>query len=165
MSDVLRKLALAATCIAVVAGGATLAIASKGGGTSSDANAADTQYGTGGQGCTPGFWKQNHPNTWVGYKTTDTFDSVFGVTYFGSLTLLEAAGLEGGGFNALARHATAALLNASNPNVSYDLSVTEIIKMVQEAFATNDPEPTKNVFAAFNESGCSVDANGKPIKK
>jgi hypothetical protein len=163
VSEALRKLVLVAVCVVTAIGGATLAIASKGGGTS-NSNAADTQYGTGGQGCTPGFWKQNHPNTWVGYKTTDTFDSVFGVTHFGSLTLLEAAALGGGGFNALARHATAALLNASNPSISYDLSVAEIIKRVQEAFKANDPEPTKNVFEAFNESSCSIDAHGEPGK-
>ena len=35
----------------------------------------------GGQGCTPGFWKQpQHFNFWVGFSPNQTFSSVFGVT-------------------------------------------------------------------------------------
>jgi hypothetical protein len=159
----LRSSAVVVTCLALLVAGVGLAAATKGGKTS-DGNAAATQYGTGGQGCTPGYWK-NHTGSWIGYAPTDNFDKVFGITHYGSLTLLEAAGLGGGGFNALARHAAAALLNSSNPNVSYDLTTAEIIKLVQKAVSTNDPEPIKDEFAGFNESGCSIDAHGKPIKK
>ena len=34
----------------------------------------------GGEGCTPGFWKQEqHFDSWVGFAPTDSFDAVFGV--------------------------------------------------------------------------------------
>ena len=160
MSKVFAKLTVATACVALLGAGAVVAIAANE--SESSGNAAQTQYGTGGQGCTPGYWKK-HTGSWVGYSMTDTFDEVFGVKYFGSLTLLEAAGLGGGGFNALARHAVAALLNASNPDVDYDLTEAEIIELVQKAFSTKDPELVKDEFEAFNESGCSIDAHGKPI--
>ena len=47
----------------------------------------DTRYGQrdrepppGGEGCTPGFWKQDqHFDSWVGFAPTDSFETVFGV--------------------------------------------------------------------------------------
>jgi len=45
----------------------------------------------GGQGCTPGYWKQpHHFGSWVGYVPGDLFDAVFGVDGSGNPTLLEA---------------------------------------------------------------------------
>ncbi|MGH2544967.1 MAG: DUF7507 domain-containing protein, partial [Ardenticatenaceae bacterium] len=47
----------------------------------------------GGEGCTPGYWKQaHHFDSWVGFDPSDSFDAVFGVTSsFGSnFTLLQA---------------------------------------------------------------------------
>jgi hypothetical protein len=168
MLDTLKKPLILVACLALIGGGAAVAVAANGGSTATvtatggtSANAAETQYGKAG-GCTPGYWK-NHPAVWQGYSPSDNFDKVFGVTYFKSLTLIEAAGLGGGGFNALARHAVAALLSASNPNIKYGLSASEIIALVQEAFKTKNPEPFKNVFAALNESGCPIDAHGNPI--
>jgi hypothetical protein len=153
---------LTIACLALVGAGTTLAIAAKGpkvsGGTT--ANAAQTQYGTGGQGCTPGYWK-NHTGSWQGYSPSANFDKVFGIKHYGSLTLLEAAGLGGGGFNALARHAAAALLNSSNPSISYGLSTAKIIELVQQAVKTNEPELIKDELAGLNESGCPIDAHGK----
>jgi hypothetical protein len=154
-----RKLGLAIVCLSLLGAGTIVATGT--GGATSTGNAAQTEYNTGGQGCTPGYWK-NHTGSWYGYSPTDSFDQVFGVKYFGSLTLLEAAGLGGGGFNALARHAVSALLNASNPNVSYGLTTTKIIELVQQAFKTNEPELIKDEFAALNEAGCPIDAHGNP---
>jgi hypothetical protein len=71
-------------------------------------------------------------------------------------TLLDALNATGGGVNALARHAVAALLNASNPDVSFDLTPEEVIALVQEAFATGDFERIKDILAAFNEQGCPL---------
>jgi hypothetical protein len=164
MLNALKKPIVVVACLALIGAGTAVAVAASGGTTagvtSTSSNAAETQYGKAG-GCTPGYWK-NHPEVWKSYAPSDNFDKVFGVTYFGSLTLLEAAGLGGGGFNALARHAVAALLSANNSNIKYGLSTSEIIALVQEAFKTKNPEPFKNVFAALNESGCPIDAHGNP---
>ncbi len=81
-------------------------------------------------------------------------------------TLLQALGASGGGINALARHATAALLNISNPNINYPIgSVADLVAQVQAAIDTggNAIEQLKNQLAAFNELGCSVDQHGNPI--
>ena len=48
---------------------------------------------------------------------------MFGVDVPGDPTLLDALNSGGGGINALMRHAVAALLNASNPDVDSDFTV------------------------------------------
>jgi hypothetical protein len=109
----------------------------------------------GGQGCTPGYWKQKqHFDSWVKYKPGDSFAAIFGVPY--NLTLLQAMEQGGGGKNALGRHAVAALLNAAANGVSYYYIEREIISMVQQAWATGDYETTKNLLAAENERGCPL---------
>ncbi|WP_420645783.1 hypothetical protein [Candidatus Leptofilum sp.] len=109
----------------------------------------------GGEGCTPGYWKQEHHfDSWVGYSPTDSFDAVFGVSYGG--TLAEAAAAKGGQANALARHAVAALLNASTGGVDYLYSTADVISMVQAAFDSGDYETTKDLFEAQNEQGCPL---------
>ena len=110
----------------------------------------------GGDGCTPGFWK-NSPGSWVGYSTGQTFASVFGTNAMGtSLTLMQALNLGGGGKNALARHATAALLGAAHPSVDYDASVADVIADTRAAMNGGDVNGTKNMFEAFNELGCPL---------
>jgi len=109
------------------------------------------------QGCTPGYWKQKqHFGNWT-YPLDSDFDSVFGVNFFDpNITLVNAVKLGGGGVEALARHAVAALLNAANPNVAYPYSVSEVIAMVQDASATGNYETVKNLFEAANEAGCPL---------
>ena len=112
----------------------------------------------GGEGCTPGYWKQEqHFDSWVDYSPGDFFSDTFGVIYDSDpeLTLLEAVWLRGGGEAALARHAVAALLNAANPDVSYEY--TDIIAMVLDAYANEDFEGIKNLFEYENELGCPLD--------
>jgi hypothetical protein len=104
----------------------------------------------GGQGCTPGYWK-NHLEDWppTGYFPSDYFNTVFGVSYFSpTYTLLDAINQGGGGILRLARHGTAALLNAAHPAVNYPFSVAQVIAMVQAGSA--DP------LAAANELGCRI---------
>lgn len=109
----------------------------------------------GGEGCTPGYWKQDqHFDSWVGYSPDDLFADVFGVAYPG--TLAEAADANGGDENALARHAVAALLNASS-SVDYYYTEAEVIAIVQDAFATGDYEGAKDLFEYQNELGCPLD--------
>ncbi len=71
-------------------------------------------------------------------------------------TLLEALQSGGGGINALARHAVAALLNASSSDVDSDLTTAEVIDIVQDAVASGDFETAKNLLAASNESVCPL---------
>ena len=90
---------------------------------------------TGYEGCTPGYWKQpHHLDDWppTGLNPTDNFDTTFGVSYFNpDITLLQALQARGGGVNKVARHGTAALLNALHPSVDYPLTPAEVILAVQ----------------------------------
>jgi hypothetical protein len=110
------------------------------------------------EGCTPGYWKQSqHFNAWVGYAPADSFQAVFGRPVAG--TLLDALNANGGGLNALRRHAVAALLNASNPSVDPDPAIdttAEVIAAFQAAYDSGDYETTKNMFEASNEAGCPL---------
>ena len=112
----------------------------------------------GGEGCTPGYWRQEHHfGNWTGYTPGQNFDTVFGVNFFNpDKTLLQAVWLGGGGVNALARHAVAALLNSTSANVDYDLNTAQVIAIVQAAGASGDYEGAKNILAAFNEQGCDL---------
>jgi hypothetical protein len=125
-------------------------------------------YTTGrtGDGCTPGYWR-NHTDRWAGVAPTATFDATFGVAsgLGAGYTLGEAIEAQGGGIYALARHATAALLNAYGgvPNadgttVDYPYTAAEVIDMVQAAFANGTIEATKDLLAAANELGCPLSA-------
>lgn len=121
----------------------------------------------GDQGCTPGYWR-NHANRWLTLTPADSFDSTFGVSsgLGASYTLGQAIWAQGGGIFALARHATAALLNAYGgvPNadgttVAYAYSAAQVIAMVKAAIDSNDPaqiESTKDLLAAANEAGCPL---------
>ncbi|RNI26538.1 T9SS type A sorting domain-containing protein, partial [Rufibacter latericius] len=92
-------------------------------------------------GCTPGYWK-NHLEAWYGcYDPNANFFITFGITdeqYFqgfaSTLTLGEAVKLKGGGFNALSRHAVAALLNACHSGVYYQYTQGQILNAVKSAF-------------------------------
>ena len=121
----------------------------------------------GGEGCTPGYWKQpQHLDSWVGYSPTDSFEAVFGVdvtlTVGGQQvtnpTLLQALEAQGGGVNALARHAVAALLNSSNGGVDSNYTTAQVIAIVQEGIAPGGLtiEQAKNLLAAANEQGCPL---------
>lgn len=117
----------------------------------------------GDQGCTPGYWR-NHADRWLGVASNDDFDTIFGVDLFSpEITLEQAIWMTGGGVNALARHVTAALLNAHGgvPNsdetsVEYPYTAGQVIQMVQDAVADNTIEETKDLFAAANELGCPL---------
>ncbi|MGF1616923.1 MAG: hypothetical protein ACFCU2_03840 [Acidimicrobiia bacterium] len=111
----------------------------------------------GGEGCTPGYWKQvHHFDSWTGYSPTDSYETVFGVDASFDKSLLGALQQGGGGEKALGRHAVAALLNSASGGVSYDYSTAEVIALVQEAYASGDFEGAKNLLEAANESGCPL---------
>lgn len=83
-------------------------------------------------GCTPGFWR-NHFELWpASINPGDDFDTTFGVNYFNpDITLGEAIWLGGGGKKKIARHGTAALINAMHPDINYPFTVAEVINYVQ----------------------------------
>ena len=120
----------------------------------------------GGQGCTPGYWKQKqHFDSWVNppydpYDPEGWFAEAFELDCTGwaceGKTLLQALGTGGGGEKALMRHAVAALLDAASGGVSYEYNVIQIKAMVQHAYATGDFEGIKNLFEYENELGCPL---------
>ena len=88
----------------------------------------------------------------TGYSTGDYFDDVFGVGPH--ITLLKAVRMGGGKEKALIRHATAALLNATHPNVDYPLTEAEVIALVQDAYATGNFNDAKDILDEYNNLGC-----------
>ena len=121
-------------------------------------------------GCTPGFWRQEHHfGHWMTYSPDDDFNEVFGTDAELSVgqgrnaeltdefSLEEAVRANGGGFNALARHSVAALLNAANYDVNYAYSEAEVISKVQGAVNDGNYEEIKDILEEANEFGCSLD--------
>jgi hypothetical protein len=77
------------------------------------------------EGCSPGYFK-NHPDTPT-YDRSQTLDSVLTTDVFSaSLTIEDALSLKGGGVNALARHAAAAILNAAALPGTYAYTLTQL---------------------------------------
>ncbi len=126
----------------------------------------------GGEGCTPGYWKQDqHFDSWAsvaGIGPSELFtaagfnspgsDARFkrGRSEHDVATQLDALQANQGSLAALTRHAMAALLNALSPNVDYDLTPGEVTAKYNAAIAGGDVEGTKNEFAGFNELGCPI---------
>lgn len=114
----------------------------------------------GNQGCTPGYWKQDqHFDSYpAGITPSTTFTSIFGVG--GTLTFLEALGLNGGGTNALWRHGAAAYLNALSSGVDYAYTTTEVIAIVNGtgAYSGLSVDERKDLLDAANNGvgGCPL---------
>jgi hypothetical protein len=113
----------------------------------------------GGEGLTTGYWTQpHHVDTWVatGYSPEMSFNTVFGVNDPDYPTLVQALGTGGGGFDALGRHAVAALLNAAHTHVEYAYTVAQVIAAVQGAYANPATvETVKNQPAVWSCSPTS----------
>lgn len=114
----------------------------------------------GGEGCTPGYWKQSqHFDSWVGYTQGQLFSSVFEDAFPGK-TLLEVLSTGGNtAGEALGRHTVAALLNAaSGSGVSYDLTTAQVIAGFNAAWpgTKNELNAQKAIFSGFNEQGCPL---------
>jgi hypothetical protein len=115
------------------------------------------------EGCTPGYWKQEHHfGNWPVNPYTTTFGEAFanacdGTAYpsvnpedgtdICTILLLDALSLRGGGVNALARHAAAGWLNAMS-SVDYFWTPAE----VEGAFIAGD----KDALEMANESYCPL---------
>ncbi len=111
----------------------------------------------GGQGCTPGYWKQaQHFGSWTTpYTPATAFSTVFANAFPGK-SLLDVLGANGGGLNALGRHSVAALLNAASAGVESGMTSAEVIAAFNAAYASGNYEAQKNVFEQMNEQGCPL---------
>jgi hypothetical protein len=134
--------------------------------TVTDANGCYTECCTtvvlepcGGEGCTPGYWRQEqHFGNWTAPYTPETLFSDVFEDAFPDMTLLDVVWLGGGGLNALGRHTVAALLNAASPDVAYSMSVTDVIDDFNAVYpgTKDDYNGLKDIFEGFNESGCPL---------
>jgi hypothetical protein len=117
---------------------------------------------SGSGGCTPGYWKQNqHFDSYpANVLPNQTFASIFGAIPAAykvpaSLTVVEALDYNGGGINALIRHAMAAYLNASTLN--FGMTPAQVVAAFQQAIAAGgNIEATKNRFDTLNNQGCPL---------
>jgi hypothetical protein len=112
----------------------------------------------GGEGCTPGYWKQEHHfDSWVGYSPNQLFSSVFEDAFPG-MTLLEVLSQGGGGLNALGRHTVAALLNSTALGGDYEFTTAEVIQAFNNVYPSSGVHYLilKNQFEQENESGCPL---------
>jgi hypothetical protein len=124
----------------------------------------------GGDGCTPGYWRQlHHLDSWMGVGPMNDFNTTFMVDVewgrkcradgMGDITLLKGTRCRGGGKNALARHGVAALLNANQTDVAFGLTASEvkaIVKAGLDAGTKSAANAAKNILAAENELGCPL---------
>ncbi len=125
-------------------------------------------------GCTPGYWKNNWWSTDASAEPTfnDMYSSLFSVPggSYGTWTLVNALGAQGGGWNALVRSATAAYLNAtflsSMSDYEYPMSAADIVSAVNgltDGATKNQINALKDELDMYNNLGCSLDAHGEPI--
>ena len=139
------------------------------------AGGARTNWETGDGGCTPGFWKQ--PQRFDSWPSDDLdglpnvaltpslgFNAAFELGanshwFPDSFTMLDALNAQGGGLNAFARHAAAALLNATLE--FYPLSWEQVRALIYQTHFTWDDaaaiEAAKDIFEGLNEGRCPLD--------
>jgi hypothetical protein len=114
----------------------------------------------GGEGCTPGYWKQTqHFDSWEGYTPGQLFSSVFEDAFPG-MTLLQVLSQGGGGTGAkaLGRHVVAALLNSASSGVNYDMTTQEVIDAFNAVFPVTETEynALKDELEDLNQQGCPL---------
>ena len=129
----------------------------------------------GGQGCTPGFWKNpKHFSLWTNYTPTQLVGSVFSVpavfpdgssgTSLSGATLADGLAFQGGSTlngasQILLRAAIAGLLNSTNAGVAYPFTTAQIISNVNTALNSGDRTQITNLAAQIdnaNNGGCPL---------
>ena len=113
----------------------------------------------GGEGCTPGYWKQSqHFDSWTAPYTPNTLFSDVFENAFPGRTLLQVVKGGGGGLRALGRHTVAALLNSASPGVDYGPTSQDVIDMFNAVYPGTKKDYTtlKDIFQDLNESGCPL---------
>ncbi|MHC4766556.1 MAG: hypothetical protein ACYTF2_15785, partial [Planctomycetota bacterium] len=118
-----------------------------------------------GEGCTPGYWKQEHHFcSWPApYEPNQMFSMWFDDAFAGKslLTVLSQPASSDPGpnqLNSLGRHTVAALLNAASLDVAYDLGPAAVVEMFNDAYPgdKSDYNGVKAIFRGFNEQGCPL---------
>jgi len=125
--------------------------------------------GNGGEGCSPGHWKNDASKRgeadWsaTALDPSDDWDTFFtdvtlrvkGVGPTNIVDLEDALNAKGGKINALAREAVAALLNESHPTIDYPMDQAAIIALVNAAIAgdNTDIENARAELRALNHNG------------
>ena len=113
----------------------------------------------GGEGCTPGYWKQSqHFDSWTGYTPITLFSEVFDDAFPGK-TLLQVLNKEVDSPNDLRQlgfHTVAALLSAAAADVNYDRTADQVIMMFNNVYPGGNYSSVKNIFEGFNEQGCPL---------
>ena len=129
----------------------------------------------GGQGCTPGFWKNpKHFSLWTNYTPTQLVGSVFNVpavfpdgssgTSLSGATLADGLAFQGGSTingasQILLRAAIAGLLNSTNAGVAYPFTTAQIISSVNTALNSGDRTQITNLATQIdnaNNGGCPL---------
>jgi hypothetical protein len=113
------------------------------------------------EGCGPGFWGQSRRITlWNTYQPSDDFDTTFGTAFFNpDITLQQAVQLKGGGINALARQAVAALLNTvAGPSLTYQYTTAQVMDIVSGsgAYSGLTVGARTDLLKAANETSCPL---------
>jgi hypothetical protein len=114
----------------------------------------------GGEGCPAGFWKgvaQNQPEQ---FPLPLRVDSIFGEIFedaFPGSTLQDVLTSPNSPLQKLGKETVAALLNAQDARVDYDLSVAEVITLFNDVFPGSNTEylDLKEFFKVFNNQGGS----------
>jgi hypothetical protein len=116
---------------------------------------------TGGEGCTPGYWK-NHLDSWppTGFAPGQALSTVFspaGLGSLGSATLLDALKFGGGSSltakkQILLRAAVASLLNAAHADVAFGSTPADVIAAVNAALASADKEAIVALAGELDDS-------------
>jgi hypothetical protein len=118
-----------------------------------------TEPPEGGEGCTPGYWKQpHHYGNWAApYAPETLFGDVFDDAFPG-MTLNGVLWQGGGGLRALGRHTVAALLNAASSSVEYDLTPSYVVDRFNEVYPGDraNYNSLKDMFEGFNEQHCPL---------
>jgi hypothetical protein len=118
-------------------------------------------------GCSAEYWQRgDHMDRWVGYSPVQDFDATFGVDLFAENQILFATltngRVDGGvdpitlGKAGLAREATAALLNASNPAVKYGLTPKQVVDLVRVGVLFRQYDLTRLILEVKNERTCPL---------
>jgi hypothetical protein len=123
----------------------------------------------GGEGCTPGYWK-NHTDSWpaTGYSPSQSVQSVYSAASaypaYGSASLLEALSFDGGsslegGVGTLLRAAVAGLLNTAHDGVSYPQTTAGLVADVNAALASGNRDTMLTLASQIdqdNNGGCPL---------
>ncbi len=108
------------------------------------------------EGCSPGYFK-NHTSTPT-YNRNQTLDAVLQTNVFpSSLTIGAALSLQGGGVNALARHAAAAILNSVALDGNYAYTISQLIAIFNQIEAgTLSIEAASNLLESKEDNGTTI---------